>query len=214
MNCFSGSAVAFIFVTSSVFQSSGQENIFNNFEAFQYRNLGAYRISAWVGSLAVPENPGEEFKYTWYVGPRNGGIWKTVNNGTTFECISDTFGTSAIGDIAVSVSNPEIIWAGTGGDFNARSSYYGNGIWKSADAGKTWKNMGIKDSHHIAKVVIHPTNSDIVWVASMGHLFSKNEERGLFKTVDGGITGKLSAEDYQPDRWVESVSTFIVQIPM
>jgi photosystem II stability/assembly factor-like uncharacterized protein len=181
-------AIAFIIVTSSVFKSSGQENIFNNFEAFQYRNLGAFRISAWVGSLAVPENPGDEFKYTWYVGPRNGGIWKTINYGTTFECISDTFGTTAIGDIAVSVSNPEIIWAGTGGAFNARSSYYGNGVWKSTNAGKTWKNVGLKDSYHIAKVVIHPANPDIVWVASMGHLFSKNEKRGVYKTADGGNT--------------------------
>lgn len=154
--------------------------------AFQYRNLGAYRISAWVGSLAVPENPGEEHKYTWYVGPRSGGIWKTTNNGTTFECISNCFETSSVGDFAVAPSNPEVIWAGTGEAFNARSSYYGNGVWKSVDAGDTWKNMGLHDSHHIAKVVIHPKNPDIVWVASMGHLFSTNKERGIFKTTNGG----------------------------
>jgi len=164
----------------------GQNEPTEKFDAFQYRNLGVFRISAWVGSLAVPENPGEKYKYTWYVGPRSGGIWKTINNGTTFECVSNSFGTSSIGDFAVAPSDPEVIWAGTGEAFNARSSYYGNGIWKSTDAGETWKNMGLHDSHHIAKVVIHPTNPDIVWVASMGHLFSENEERGIFKTTDGG----------------------------
>jgi hypothetical protein len=160
------------------------------FEAFRYRNLGAFRISAWVGSIAVPENPGPGHRYTFYVGPRSGGIWKTVNNGTTFECISDATGISTVGDIAVAPSNPEILWLGTGEAFNARSSYYGNGIWKSTDAGGTWKQMGLKDSHHISKIQIHPKNPDIVYVASMGHLFSANEERGVFKTTDGGKTWK------------------------
>ncbi|WP_340112136.1 WD40/YVTN/BNR-like repeat-containing protein [Maribellus mangrovi] len=179
-----------IFISLFLLTASGQKNQTDKYEAFKYRNLGAYRAGAWVGSLAVPENPGEKHKYTWYVGARAGGIWKTVNNGTTFKCISDTFGTSSIGDMAVAPSNPEIIWAGTGEAFNARSSYYGNGIWKSTDAGKSWENMGLHDSHHIAKVVIHPTNPEIVWVASMGHLFSKNEERGVLKTTNGGKTWK------------------------
>ena len=160
------------------------------FSAFRYRNLGAFRISAWVGSIAVPENPGPDHRYTFYVGPRSGGVWKTINNGTTFECISDVMGISTVGDIAVAPSNPEIVWVGTGEAFNARSSYYGNGIWKSTDAGKTWKQMGLKDSHHISKIVIHPKNPDIVYVASMGRLFSANEERGVFKTTDGGKTWK------------------------
>ena len=178
--------IVIFFLASPIAKVLGQDSSSKKYEAFQYRNLGAFRISAWVGSLAVPENPGEKHKYTWYVGPRSGGIWKTVNNGTTFECVSNSFGTSSIGDFAVAPSNPEVIWAGTGEAFNARSSYYGNGIWKSTDAGETWKNMGLHDSHHIAKVVIHPKNPDVVWVASMGHLFSKNEERGVFKTTDGG----------------------------
>ncbi|HCC71094.1 MAG TPA: hypothetical protein DEQ09_08095, partial [Bacteroidales bacterium] len=153
---------------------------------FQFRNLGAFRINAWVGEFAVPLNPGDKHKYTWYVAARNGGVWKTINNGTTFECISDKLGVNAIGDVEVAPSDPEIVWIGTGEDFNARSSYYGNGIWKSTDAGETWENMGLEDSHHIAEIIIHPENADIVWVAVMGHLFSENSERGVFKTINGG----------------------------
>lgn len=155
---------------------------------FEFRNIGAFRISAWVGEFAVPLNPGEEHKYTWYAAARNGGVWKTTNNGTTFTCITDSLGTSSIGDVEVAPSDPNILWVGTGEDFNARSSYYGNGIWKSNDAGATWQHMGLDDSHHIAEIIIHPSNPDIVWVAVMGHLFSENEERGVFKTTDGGKT--------------------------
>ncbi len=159
-------------------------------EGFEYRNLGAFRIGAWVSEVAVPFNPGMKDKYTWYVAARNGGVWKTINNGTSFECVSESLGISSIGDVEVAPSNADIVWIGTGEDFSARSSYYGNGIWKSTDGGKTWKNMGLKDSQHIAEIIIHPTNPDIVWVAVMGHLFSENEERGVFKTTDGGKTWK------------------------
>ncbi|MDX1315195.1 MAG: glycosyl hydrolase, partial [Eudoraea sp.] len=153
---------------------------------FEFRNLGAFRISAWVGELAIPLNPGEKHKNTWYVAPRAGGVWKTTNRGTTFECISDEIGTSYIGDVEVAPSDPDIVWIGTGEDFNARSSYYGNGIWKSTDAGETWVNSGLELSSHIAEITIHPGNPDIVWVAVMGNLYSENEERGVYKTTDGG----------------------------
>ncbi|MDM8001365.1 MAG: hypothetical protein QUS66_00425, partial [Bacteroidota bacterium] len=144
---------------------NSQQSLPGGYDAFTYRNLGAFRISAWVGAVAVPENPGEKHRYTWYVGPRSGGVWKTVNNGTTFECVSDGFGTTAVGDIAVAPSDPEVVWVGTGDAFNARSSYYGNGVWKSTDAGGTWKNMGLKESRHIARVVIHPRDPQTVSVS-------------------------------------------------
>lgn len=155
---------------------------------FEFRNLGAFRVSAWIGELAVPLNPGEKHKNTWYVAPRGGGVWKTTNRGTTFECISDELGTTYIGDVEVAPSDPDIVWIGTGEDFSARSSYYGNGIWKSVDAGETWMNMGLEKSSHIAEIIIHPSNPDIVWVAVMGNLYSENEERGVYKTTDGGRT--------------------------
>jgi hypothetical protein len=183
--------IVFVIAVSSL-RLGGQRSLPGGYDAFTYRNLGAFRISAWVGAVAVPENPGEKHKYTWYVGPRSGGVWKTVNNGTTFECVSDQFNTGAIGDIAVAPSDPEVVWVGTGDAFNARSSYYGNGIWKSTDAGKTWTNMGLKNSRHIARIMIHPKNPSTVWVASMGSLWSANEERGVFKQPTAARVGEGS----------------------
>jgi photosystem II stability/assembly factor-like uncharacterized protein len=166
---------------------SGQGNRRNSEPSgFEYRNLGAFRISAWTGELAVPLNPGEKHKNTFYIAPRTGGVWKTDNRGTTFRCITDAIGTTSIGDVDVAPSNPDILWVGTGEAFNARSSYAGNGIWKSTDAGETWEHMGLSDSHHIAEIIIDPSNPDVVWVAVMGHLYSENSERGIYKTTDSG----------------------------
>jgi hypothetical protein len=92
----------------------------------------------------------------------------------------------AIGAVEIAPSNPNIVWVGTGDAFVSRSSYRGDGIYKSTDAGRTWKNMGLPDSHHIARIVIHPGNPDIVYVAVVGHLYSENEERGVFRTTNGG----------------------------
>ena len=158
----------------------------NLFEDLHYRNLGAFRIGAWVSDIAVPENPDQDNKFTWYFAQRAGGAWKTVNNGNTFECISDDLNTNSIGCIEIAPSDPNLLWIGTGEAYSARSSYAGNGVYKSRDGGKTWEDMGLKDSHHINRIIIHPTNPDIVYVAAMGHLFSSNEERGIFKTINGG----------------------------
>jgi len=153
---------------------------------FKYRNLGPFRSGSWISDFAVPESPREAHLYTFYVAGRNGGLWKTVNNGTTFEPIFDDQDVISIGDIALAPSNPDILWVGTGEAATARSSYWGDGVYKSMDAGKTWEHMGLKDSQHIGRIVIHPENADIVYVAAVGHLFSTNEERGVFKTIDGG----------------------------
>jgi photosystem II stability/assembly factor-like uncharacterized protein len=155
---------------------------------FAFRALGPYRAGSWVTSIAVPTAPARDHLYTFYVGTRNGGVWKTVNNGTTFEPVFDAQPFLSVGDVAVAASNPDIVWVGTGEAFCARSSNHGDGIYKSVDAGKTWVNMGLRDSQHIARVIIHPSNPDVVYVASMGRLFSRNAERGLFKTTDGGKT--------------------------
>ena len=166
-------------------QSASLESVAN---ATTFRNIGPFRTSAWVTEIAVPETPAREHLYTIYAATRSGGLWKTSNNGITWTPISDSVDVAAVGAVAVAPSNANIVWMGTGDQANARSSYSGKGVFKSLDAGKTWQFMGLPDSHHIARIVIHPADPEIVYVAAMGHLFSRNEERGVFRTRDGGRT--------------------------
>jgi photosystem II stability/assembly factor-like uncharacterized protein len=154
------------------------------FKDLKWRMVGPRFCGGRIESIAVhPDSP-----YTLYVGVGAGNIWKSVNNGITWTPIFDNESTFTIGEIATAPSDPNIIWVGTGEVLMARSSYAGTGVFKSLDSGKTWKNMGLHDSHHIGRVLIHPENPDIVYVAAIGHNFSYNEERGLFKTTDGGRT--------------------------
>ena len=157
---------------------------------FQFRALGPYRTGSWISEIAVPQTDDPDYKYIWYIGSRNGGVWKTENNGTTFFPVFDSIKSPSIGALAVSASNPEIVWVGTGEDFNARLSHSGTGIYKSTNGGKTWEYKGLPDSQHISVILIHPQNPDIVYAAVMGHLFTPNEERGVFKTTDGGDNWK------------------------
>src|SRR5215470_16285942 len=181
-------AIASFFVPAKVNDPAVLERVINT--GFAYRNLGPFRVSAWVSDIAVPETPTKAHLYTFYVGARNGGVWKTTNNGTTFTPVFEGKDVSSIGALAVAPANSEIVWVGTGDASCTRSAYPGNGVYKSVDGGATWQHMGLQDSQHIARVVIHPTNPDVVYVATMGHLFSTNEERGVFKSTDGGATWK------------------------
>jgi photosystem II stability/assembly factor-like uncharacterized protein len=156
--------------------------------AMAFRNIGPFRTAAWVTAVDVPETPLHDHLYTIYAASRSGGLWKTTNAGTTWTNVTDSIGAEAMGAVAVAPSNPNVVWIGEGDQANARSSISGKGVFKSTDAGATWQFMGLPDSHHIARIVIHPTNPEIVYVAAMGHLFSKNAERGVFKTGDGGKT--------------------------
>ncbi|HEV8062604.1 MAG TPA: PDZ domain-containing protein [Gemmataceae bacterium] len=125
---------------------------------------------------------------TYFVATASGGLLKTTNNGVTFEHQFDHEATVSLGDVCVSPSNANIVWVGTGEANPRNSASYGDGVYKSTDGGKTWKNMGLKKSFQIGKVLIHPTNPDIVYVGALGRLWGPNEERGLFKTIDGGKT--------------------------
>src|SRR5262249_19257069 len=158
--------------------------------ALTFRNIGPFRTAAWVTAIDVPETPPRDHLYTIYAASRSGGLWKTTNAGTTWTNVTDSVGAEAIGAVAVAPSNSKIVWFGGGDQANARSSISGKGVFKSTDAGETWQFMGLPDSHHIARIVIHPTNPDVVYVAAVGHLFSKNPERGVFRTNDGGRTWK------------------------
>jgi photosystem II stability/assembly factor-like uncharacterized protein len=153
--------------------------------AMSMTNIGPTVMSGRVVDLAVNEAAPQNY----YVAYASGGLWFTSNFGTTFEPIFDHQAVLSIGDIAVDWQN-NIIWLGSGENNSSRSSYAGNGMYKSTDNGKTWEHLGLDETHHIGRVILHPTNPDIVWVAALGHLYSANPERGVYKTVDGGITWK------------------------
>ena len=152
----------------------------------EYRNMAPHKAGSWISCIAVPETGDPHYRYTYYLGARNGGVWKTINNGTRYFQVFDQTGESSIGAIAISKSDPEQIWVGTGESYSARLSHPGNGVYFSPDGGESWQHKALNESHHISDIVIHPENPQIVLVASMGHLFSPNSERGIFKTTDGG----------------------------
>ncbi len=126
-----------------------------------------------------------------YVAAASGGLWKTVNRGTTWQPVFDGAGTASLGAVAVAPSNPDVVWVGTG-EANPRNSVsWGDGVYRSTDAGRTWKNMGLRPSHHIGRIVIHPTRPEVVYVAALGHLWGPNPGRGLYRTTDAGRTWEL-----------------------
>jgi photosystem II stability/assembly factor-like uncharacterized protein len=156
----------------------------DKFKALEFRELGPAIIGGRIDDFAVVEsNPNIVF-----VGVASGGVWKTTNNGTTWEPVFDKQGVSTIGDIAIAPSDPSVVWVGTGEPNNRQSSSWGDGAYKSLDGGKTWQRMGLAATRHIGRVVIHPRNPDVVYVAALGHLWGPNPERGVYKTTDGGKT--------------------------
>ena len=156
------------------------------FQSLAWSHIGPTNVSGRATDIAVVAPRGKS--YTIYVGTASGGVWKTVNEGTTWEPIFEKAASTAIGDVAIAPSNPEIVWVGTGEANIFRSSQAGCGIYKSTDGGKTWAHMGLADSYTIARIVVHPANPNIVYVAASGHEWTDNAERGVFKTIDGGKT--------------------------
>src|SRR5881397_1427536 len=155
-------------------------------ESFSFRNLGPAAYSGRVTALAVPRTGG--YSKTFYIGAAGGGVWKTSNGGITWQSVSEGLGVQTIGDLAVARSDTNIVWVGTGEKNSLRSQLWGDGVYKSTDGGKKWTNMGLKDTRSIGRIVLHPTNADIVYVAALGHLWGTNPERGIYKTTDGGKT--------------------------
>lgn len=154
------------------------------FKNLQWREIGPY----FCGGRIVDIEGYVDRPHTFLIATASGGLWKTVNNATTWTPLFDNESSITIGDIAVSQHDPELIWVGTGENNSSRSSYAGTGVFKSIDGGASWTNMGLTDSHHIGRILIDPQNDDTVYVAVIGRLYTENEERGVFKTEDGGQT--------------------------
>ncbi|MCW5519442.1 glycosyl hydrolase [Aureitalea sp. L0-47] len=155
------------------------KNIYNGLEL---RSLGPAFMSGRIADIDIhPEN-----ESIWYVAVGSGGVWKTVNSGTTWTPVFDDQPSYSVGAVTIDPNNPETIWVGSGEDVGGRHVGYGDGVYKSLDGGKSWKNMGLKNSQHISRILVHPFNSDVVWVTAQGPLWSKGGDRGLYKTTDGG----------------------------
>ncbi|MBI5916606.1 MAG: glycosyl hydrolase [Bacteroidetes bacterium] len=156
-----------------------------------WRSVGPAVTSGRIGDFAVhPKN-----RSTYYVASASGGVWKTTNAGTTYEPIFDGEGSYSIGCITLDPSNPNTVWVGTGENNNQRSVAYGDGVYRSNDGGKSWSNLGLKNSEHIGKIIVDPRNSDVVYVAAIGPLWSAGGERGVYKTSDGGKTWNMVLND-------------------
>ena len=153
-------------------------------QAFRWRNIGPANMSGRVSDIEALD---DDFSFV-LIGSASGGVWKSVNAGTTWEPIFDTYGAASIGDIAIYQKNPDIIWVGTGEKNPRNSIAWGDGIYKSSDGGKSFIKMGLEDTHSIAKIIPHPEDPDTVFVAAIGHLWGYTGSRGLYKTTDGGET--------------------------
>lgn len=153
-------------------------------EAVRFREIGPTRQGGRYVDFAVYEAAPRIF----YAATGSGGLWKTHNSGITFEPVFDSQPVISIGAVAVSQTDSNLVFVGTGEANNSRSTYYGDGVYKSTDGGRTWRNVGLPNSGHIGRIVLNPRNAQIVFVAALGHLYSENPDRGLYRSTDGGAT--------------------------
>src|ERR1700731_1353041 len=168
--------VPFVFAT-------GQQVEPSTYGGLKWRLVGPFRGGRVITVAGVPSQPN-----TYYFGAVAGGVWKTMDGGNTWDPLFEKQSVSSIGAIAISDSDPNVIYAGSGEACIRGNISYGDGVYKSTDAGKTWTNVGLKDTRHIGAVIVHPANPDIAFVAALGHAYGKNTERGVFRTRDGGKT--------------------------
>jgi hypothetical protein len=174
----------FLLLLITTYPLSAQELTPEKLHGLEFRNIGPAAMSGRIVDLAVLEKD----PYVFYVASATGGLWKTTNNGVTFEVLFENEGTHSIADVVVHQEADRVVWIGTGERSNRQSSSWGDGVYKSTDHGKTWTNMGLRNSHHIGRIVMPPDDPNIVYVAAVGHLWGPNDERGLYKTSDGGET--------------------------
>lgn len=167
----------------------------STFNGLKLRNIGPAFMSGRIADIAIDPNDTS----TWFVGVGSGGVWKTNNSGTTWKPVFDDQSVYSIGALALDPSNSNTVWVGTGENVGGRHISFGDGVYVSHDGGEKWTNMGLSESGHISEIIVHPTNSNIVWVAAQGPLWTKGGERGLYKTSDGGKQWKQVLGD---DEWI------------
>ena len=153
------------------------------YQSLQWRMIGPFRASRTVGAMGVPDQPN-----VFYIGINNGGVWKTNDYGRTWRPIFDDAPTGSVGDLAVSPSHPNVLYIGSGEGLHRPDLGVGDGIFKSTDGGATWAHVGLSDVQQVGRLIVHPIDPDVVFVAGLGHPYGPNEERGVFRTTDGGTT--------------------------
>ncbi len=188
--------ILFSVFTSGLIAKEDGESLWaeSRFKGLSLRSLGPAFMSGRIADIAI--HPTDD--NVWYVGVGSGGVWKTMNAGVTWEPIFDGEKSYSIGCVTIDTQNPSIVWVGTGENVGGRHVGFGDGVYRSADGGKNWKNLGLEKSEHISKILVHPKNSNIVWVASQGPLWKEGGERGVYRTADGGKTWNRVLGD---DRW-------------
>src|SRR5215470_10153575 len=149
------------------------------------RNIGSATMSGRISAVAAANQKG---RVTVYAGSASGGVWKSVNGGTTFKPVFDSANSLSIGAVTIDPTNPEIVWVGTGESWVRNSVSVGDGMYKTTDGGDSWQRVGLPDSEHIARIQIDPKKHDTVYVCATGHAWNANAERGVFRTTDGGRT--------------------------
>src|SRR5438552_14255206 len=176
-----------VFLVSSVFAQQPLKFDAATVSGLPARNIGSATMSGRIAALDAVVRNG---RLTMFVGSASGGVWKSVNGGTTFKPVFDREPVQSIGAVAIDRSNPRTVWVGTGESWVRNSVSVGDGVYKSTDGGENWTNVGLQDSEHIAKILIDPKDSNTVFVCATGHLWDDNLERGVYKTSDGGQTWK------------------------
>lgn len=166
-----------------------------NYSGLELRNIGPALTSGRIADIDI--HPNDE--NIWYVAVGSGGVWKTTNAGTSWNPVFDDQSSYSIGSVTIDSNNPNTIWVGTGENVGGRHVGYGDGVYKSTDGGNSWQNMGLTNSEHISRVIVHPDNSDIIWVAAQGPLWDSGGDRGLYKSTDGGESWDKVLGD---DEWV------------
>ncbi len=155
----------------------------SSYRGLRWRNIGPFRAGRTVGAAGIPSQPN-----VFYIGVNNGGVWKTTDAGRTWRPVFDDQPTGSIGDLAIAPSNPDIIYVGSGEGLQRPDLSTGNGIYKSTDGGKSWQHLGLRDAQQIGSIIVDPTNPDRVIVAALGHPYGPNTERGVYRSLDGGLT--------------------------
>ena len=184
------------------FSALAQKSNTNLYGGLKFRNIGPAMTSGRIADIAIhPDN-----ENVWYVAVGSGGVWKTKNSGTTWKAIFENQKVYSTGCITIDPNNPSTIWLGTGENVGGRHAGFGDGIYVSHNDGKSWKNMGLENSEHLSKIIVHPEDSDIIWVASQGPLWSKGGDRGVYKSIDGGKTWKRTLGDSE---WVGATDLLI-----